>query len=176
MEAAPVPNSQHLKLRLDDFPSYTDELLWTIQEVGELIRRIGDIHGFIVIKEYPVGAGGVKIDWIWASHGNGNPIVAAFEIEGQNAQQESIINDLNRFALLNVDHEHKYIVTYGRRYQYVPNQQNQFVNLNQYADLDDRNDEIDGWIGQAASLLRHADYFDEPAKLWGIARELQNQL
>lgn len=63
----------------------------TVHDLGELIRRAGRAAEFEVQSEYRLpfssrSAG--EIDWVWLDQGL---VVAAFEIEGQNAAPKSLV-------------------------------------------------------------------------------------
>lgn len=84
------------------------ELWLTLHELAELIRRAGRAAGFLVRSEDKVlpgeGRKG-KLDWVWLSPLSPNPVVA-FEIEGRDADSDSVHRDILKFcargALLNV--------------------------------------------------------------------------
>ncbi|MBA2962136.1 MULTISPECIES: hypothetical protein [Ramlibacter] len=69
----------------------------TLHDLAELIRRAGRTAGFEVQSEFRVslgnGAAG-EIDWVWLHHGH---VVAAFEIEGQDAAPASLAADCEKF-------------------------------------------------------------------------------
>ena len=70
-----------------------------LPEIGELVRRTGRAAGFIPRSEFhvspPSGERHWKVDWVWRLPLNGRdgPVVAAFEIEGQDVQIRSFKKD-----------------------------------------------------------------------------------
>lgn len=69
----------------------------TVHDLGELIRRAGRKAGFVVQSEYrqPFSSNSAgEIDWVWLDQ---DLVVAAFEIEGQNAAPKSLVADYEKF-------------------------------------------------------------------------------
>lgn len=84
-----------LRTMLGGYAPGADRL--TMHDLGELIRRAGRDAGFEVQSEYRQAlssSSAGEIDWVWLDQ---DLVVAAFEIEGQNAAPKSLVADYEKF-------------------------------------------------------------------------------